>query len=382
MVRIVLVVVAVLGLAAGLLAMNVRPFLQAKPEIRSKDLSFLPSPEIIRLLAVGHFNSAQRLRWIDSFAYLQLQFDRRDDTVAGGHSGFTRLFDGLLALDPHYHQVYQHAAVCLNGIITDPHRALSYLVRGNMEIPDDFFLWQHTAAVLTTNFRWDETHPEAFDAFLTEWAEAMTDPNQREAVLIWRQQHARRSFRGLDIFAYWQDRLVVTTEGSPMARFIEGVMRQELVKYAQDLVTKIRQERAARGLATESLNDCLDGDALNAVGIQAQWGPISAVDGQPTWRHDPWGWPFGWEDGRLVSPGLKAHQLTEWVHGINDRVRKQAQERGRWPASLAEITEWGISLPALDDDQELVYRDQVVHLVTEPPSHEPWPLRPSALSAP
>lgn len=375
--RAILLVVAALGLTAGLVGLNVRPFLRAKPEIRSKDLSFLPSPAVIRLLAVGHFNSAQRLRWIDSFAYLQLQFDRRDDAVAGGQSGFTRLFDGLLALDPHYHQVYQHAAVCLNGVITDPHRALSYLVRGTMEIPDDFFLWQHTAAVLTTNFKWDETHPEAFDSFLTEWAEAMTDPNQRDAVLIWRQQHGRRSFRGLDIFAYWQERLVPTAENSSMARFIEGVMREELVKYAQETVTAIRKERAARGLLTDSLADCLDSKALNAVGIQAQWGPIHAVDGQPQWRHDPWGWPFGWEDGRLTSPGLERHRLTEWVHGINDRVRKQAQERGRWPTSLTEITEWDISLPPLQTDQELIYRDQVVELIMVPPPFEPWPLRPS-----
>lgn len=367
----------VLGLAAGLVVFNLRPFQRATPVIRVKDLSFLPSPEVARILAIGHRNSAQRLRWIDSFAYLQLQFDRRDDTVAGGSSGFTRLYDGLLALDERFIPVYHHAAMSLAGIVDHPHQALGYLLRGTMVMPEDFSLWQHAASILVNNMRAEESQPEMFDAFLTQWAAAMPDEGYRDTVFIWRQAMANRRFRGLDLFAHWQDRLVTTAPGTPMAEFIEGIMRVELVTYARSVVDEIRAARVETGGTNTSLADCLDGELLSRIGPNAEWGPFTLVDEKPAWRSDPWGYPYAWEDGALASPGLRLHDLHQRVAGVNDRIRALARERGSWPKSLDEVSEWGIDLPELEPEQALVYEQQRVELVTPAPPQEPWPLRPS-----
>jgi len=370
-------ILGVLGLAAGLIALNVRPFQRATPVIRVKDLSFLPSPEVVRFLAPGHRNSAQRLRWIDSFAYLQLQFDRRNDTVAGGSSGFTRLYDGLLALDERFVPVYHQAAMSLAGVVDHPHQALSYLLHGTMVIPEDFSLWQHAASILVTNMHAEESQPEMFDAFLTQWAAAMPDEGYRDTVFIWRRAMANRRFRGLDLFAHWQDRLVTTVPGTPMSEFIEGIMRVELVTYARSVVEAIAAARAEEGATIEGLAECLDGALLSRIGPNAEWGPFIGVDGQPAWRSDPWGYPYAWEEGALVSPGLDLHDLRQRVAGVNDQIRARARERGHWPASLGDVVEWGIVLPELEAGQSLVYQQQRVELVVPPPPHDPWPLRPS-----
>jgi len=373
--RSILFIGMIVILLGGVFAINVRPFLKAKPEIRSKDLSFLPDPEVMRLLALGHPNSAQRLRWIDSFAYLQLQFDRRDDTVAGGDSGFTRLYDGLLALDEHFVPVYQAAALCQSGIVDHPAKALGYLYRGNMAVPHDFGLWQHAASILVTNFDAENRYPEMLDAYLTEWAEAMTDVGHRDSVFIWRQAMANRRFKGLDLYTHWQGRLQATTPGTPMALFIENLMRAELCKYAKGIVAQIVTARTAADLPVATLDDLLDSDVLNRIGMNAAYGPITAVDGKPTWRSDPWGWPYAWDGTTLQSPGERMAHLEEMVAGVNDRIRNGARAKGHWPANLAEVSEWGIVLPDLQPGESLLYRDQIVALIAPEPPQPAWPLR-------
>lgn len=373
--RTVLSLAVIVVLLGGVFAINVRPFLKAKPEIRTKDLSFLPDPEVMPLLAPGHPNSAQRLRWIDSFAYLQLQFDRRDDTVAGGDGGFTRLYDGLLALDDHFVPVYQAAALCESGVVDHPGKALSFLYRGMMAVPHDFGLWQHAASILVTNFDAENRYPEMLDTHLTQWAEAMTDVGHRDSVFIWRQAMANRRFKGLDLYAHWQGRLQATPPNTPMAQFIETLMRTELVKYARTIVAQIVEARTAAHQPVATLDDLLDGEVLTRIGVNAAYGPITAVDGKPVWRSDPWGWPYAWDGTTLQSPGERLAHLREMVAGVNDRIRLRARVKGRWPASLAEVSEWDIAVPDLNPGESLVYRDQQVELVAPEPPQPPWSLR-------
>src|ERR1043165_3865084 len=93
--------------AVALLGWNSSRFLTAKHEIRAKDLDFLPAPEVAGVLALGHANTLAKLRWIDSFAYFQFQLDRQDDRVAGGGSGFQRLYATLIQLDPRFEPFYE-----------------------------------------------------------------------------------------------------------------------------------------------------------------------------------------------------------------------------------------------------------------------------------
>src|SRR5476649_285062 len=146
---------AALGLlcAGTLIGWNFSRFVGAQEQIYSKDLDFLPTPEVAKLLCFGHSNTISKLRWIDSFAYFQLQLDRRNDRLSGdGPGGFRRLYDTLIELDPLFEPFYQHAALCTGGLLGQNYIALGYLLRGLINLPHQTSLWRHAAAMLVANF--------------------------------------------------------------------------------------------------------------------------------------------------------------------------------------------------------------------------------------
>jgi hypothetical protein len=360
---------------AVLLAMNLRPFVSAKPEIRVGDLNFLPSPEVAKVLAFGHDNSVARLRWIDSFSYLQLQFDRRDDSVAGGGSGFSRLYGNLLALDEHFIPVYQQAALCIGGIAGRPGEALGILMRGILANPDDFTLWQHAASMMVVDFNIEEVNPGAFDDFLGAWASQMTDEGYRNGVWQWQASLARRRFQGLEQLPYWLDRLRTTTDSSPLAIYIEKIIRTQLATYAVSKLNQVRESRLDAGLPCSNIQELLDPERLNAAKISVRWGPIVSQSSNLALRSDPWGWPYQIEDGKVVSPGLRIDRFQNWLDNLNKHFPELAAKHGKWPDSLEEAYSWlEFPLYPIEGARMEWTGKQILYFTANPPD-QPYDLR-------
>lgn len=364
------------GCVTGILGINLRPFLGAKAEIRVADLAFVPSPELSRVLAFGHNNSVARLRWIDSLSYLQLQFDKRDDTLPDGSHGFTRLYDGLLALDERFLPLYHHASLTVGSIAGRPGEALGYLLRGQMVAPHDFSLRQHAAALLVTEFDIETKSPEMFNQYLSAWADAMEDEGHRNGVWQWQAGLARRRFAGLDQVGYWRERLFATKPGTPLSDFIEGVLRDQIARYACSVLQRVADSRLAAGEPVRGIADLLDPERLNDVGSDVTWGPVGVGDlGQPTLRSDPWGYAFVWREDAVVSQGAQRHWLSGQVTRLNAEIASQAADRGEWPTSLDEARSWLEHWPKPVPGLDLVWRDRQVAIDDPGPAAEPWPLR-------
>ena len=140
---------AAVALALALVGLNGQRFLHAKPEIRTKDLAFLPSPIAAELMCWGHRNTLAKMRWIDSFAYFQLQLDRGDDRIAGTtEHAFDRLYRTLIHLDPRFPDYYDHAALTIGGIQNRPASVLQFFMTGLLWRPQATSLWRQSAVIL------------------------------------------------------------------------------------------------------------------------------------------------------------------------------------------------------------------------------------------
>lgn len=396
-------VVMLLG-AAALIGWNSSRFLTAKPEIRAKDLDFLPAPETARVLALGHTNTLAKLRWIDSFAYFQYQLDRKDDSVAGGGTGFRRLYETLIALDPKFQPFYEHASMNTSGVLEQHHIALSFLLRGTLELPQSRELWRNAATTLKTFFHWDTKQPLLFDAFLAQWEAVEVLPEAKRSVWDWKRGFGQRAFTGLEQLPYWLDQLKATAPGSPNGDYVEGTIRDLLARFgARELnalaagwriarggVPRDREELAANLALIDPLKPVVeDGPELQSVGdlldprlVRRRYphglptfGPLTITDGRLTLRTDPYGRPWRVVRGRVVSTG-QVHASFERVLGrVNASLLELAQKAGRWPATLDEAKAMGLSLPVLPDDGtvRLDGRQVVVDWAVE--AGVPWPLR-------
>lgn len=354
----------ILVLAATAVGWNARGLIGHERAVREKDLHFLPSPAVARVLASGHANSVSRLRWIDTFAYFQFQLDRKDDTIAGGGSGFERLYDMLIGLDPRFEPYYQHAALCLGGVVGRHQQELAYLQRGTLELPHATALWRLAAAVLVTYFDWDEHQPRNLDRFLAAWADAETDDAARASVWQWQRSLARRRLAGLEQVPYWLERLHATSAGSPMSAYIEGVLREQLARYAVDELTAVAVARRAAGEPVERIEDLLDGPRLAARRLHPQLGPVATVGGRMALRSDPFGHPYALQGDRVVSPGLAHLDFVKAVAGADRKLQSIAPDRG-WPEDLAGAAAAGIGLPEAPAGAAIEYRDR--HLVARLP---------------
>ena len=134
--------------ASILLYWNANALIGAKAKPRMKDLSFVPSGTVLRLLSMGHTNTVAKLRWIDSFSYLQYQFDKRDDTLMGNSEigGFDRLYTSLIALDPHYKPFYEFAIAAESILDSRGNLALRCIQLGLMHRPYYVDLWRNLAS--------------------------------------------------------------------------------------------------------------------------------------------------------------------------------------------------------------------------------------------
>ena len=396
----------VLG-AVGLVGWNSSHFLTAKPVIRSKNLDFLPAPETARVLALGHTNTVAKLRWIDSFAYFEYQLDRKDDRVAGGGSGFSRLYETLIDLDPQFEPFYEHAALNLSGVLSQHGNALAFLLRGTHEIPKSTSLWRNTVVTLKTFFQLDVRLPAQFDAFLAAWEQAEEDPAAKRMVWDWKRQFGFGSFTGLEQLPYWLTQLQSSTPGSPTGEYIEGTIRDLLARYgARELQSLLATWRIARGgipaTRAELAQNLTVMNPLNPVVLEGPYpsdlsrlldpkllrhrypeglppfGPIGEVAGRLMLKTDPYGIPWQREANNIISRGQLRARLNVLIGGVNAQLLELAQRHGSWPKTLEEATTLGLKLPVVPDDGQLRLDDRQVVIDWSVEPGAPWVLRSGA----
>jgi hypothetical protein len=391
-------------LIAGLLvAWNGSRFIDAKPRIRAKNLDFLPSPVVAKVLCLGQANSVAKLRWIDSFAYFQYQLDRHDDWVPGadGQSGFQRLYTTLTALDPYFQPYYEHAALNIGGILNRHHLTLAFYQLGVLNIPHSTVLWRGAAAELKMQFNWEERNPTGFDGYLAAWIEAEQTEEGKRQVMDWKKTMGSRLFKDLEQIPYWLDKLRSTKPGSSLSDYVETVIRSQLSAYGErELNALVFEYRRLAPRRWEVLYDELaqrtvpfselllgakpDGVArLMAPQLLkrrygqrlAAFGPIRIEDGRLKLLDDPFGYPWRLEGGRVISPGLEYKTYENRLGMINVSIEIAATKKGTWPRQISDLKDWGVQIPDAPRGGTLRLTEHVLVVDWPKPPSPPWKLR-------
>ena len=362
-------------LACGLMGWNGSRFVGAQAKIRTKDLSFLPSPTVGKLLALGHHNTVAKLRWIDSFAFFELQLDRKDDTLAGsGQSAFLRLYDLLTSLDGRFRPFYEHAVLNLGGVQGRHAETLSLLQRGLMEQPHDPQLWRLLTVELYMAYQWEQKQPEAFEGVLNAWHDAMEDEQEAQQVWDWKAAFGRRREPGLDQVPYWMAQLP-GTQGT-QREFILQTLREEIGRYGEKRLSSLVQRfKADRGVLPLAIDD-----ALRAEWLRAEWphgipplAPVTKSTGQWTLRLDPYGWPYRLTDqGTVVSEGTAMFRFRGRVAAASNALATMATKRGSWPATLEEAKTAGLELPTPPSGGTWVLKEHTLEVRWPEAPGKPW----------
>lgn len=336
--------------------------------IRTKDLAFLPAPEVAQVLACGQQGSAARLRWIDSFAYLQLQFDRRDDRTPSGESGFARLYQTLITLDPHFVPFYEHGALTLGAIAGRPQEALALLQRGTLELPDEPSIWRNLVTTLAVDYKWEERQPAAFDGVLSAWAAHEATPEGQRLVWDWKAGMSRRRQLGTMQLGYWRDQMTAHAAGTPLGDYAANMLREVAGRNALAVLQKRLDARPGATVA-----------AL-AAGLRGQPGTFdpftSATDGTLDLRPDPWGFPYQVTDSAVVSPGLRRHDQRRRLVTLNMMLGQSSAAKGRVPADLAEALAWcAATAEMLPAGMRWRLAGTALDFDEDPPPAPPWLLR-------
>lgn len=379
---------AVLPLAIAILAMlavawNGARFIGTKQRPRTKALDLLPPPVVARAFALGQPTALAKLRWIDSFAYFQLQLDRLDDRVPGadGRGGMERLYDTLIDLDPHFQPFYDHAVLNTSGVLKQHQAALAFLMRGLIANPRHTHLWRLAATELAVSFDWSKRAPDMLDRWLAAWAEA--DPEGRQQVLDWRRGLAFAHVEGLTTLPYWLEQLRGTKPGTPLAEFVEGTVRDLLAEHGARELTRLAggDERFPDRLLRGSLLPWAP-VAPDPAAVARRWPRGAPATAPVVWngqdgalRPDPFGWPWRWQGDRVVSPGREQRRFLQGQQIPRLAVQAEAEQRGRPPRDAAEAAAWGIVLPAPPDGGRWLFRDALPEVAWPAPPHPPWRLR-------
>lgn len=393
--------------ALVLVGWNVSRFVGAQGRIRAKDLTFLPAPATAQLLALGHNNTVAKLRWIDSFAYFQYQLDHLDDRVAGGGSGFERLYGTLIHLDPHFRAFYEHAALNLGGILSRHQLGVAFLQLGTLNLPHDTLLWRNLASVLSHEYRWEQRLSGAFDQFLSAWAVAEVTDAGREQVWHWKAGLARRKLPGLEQLPYWLEKLRAAAPGSPTGDYLDAVVREQIARYGErelngllgiwrmrhgglagstsefianrDLIDPLQRVVGDDKLVPARVEELVERALLlrrYPTGMPV-YAPIAVAGDRAVLRNDPYGLAWELNGGRVVSQGLRRQAYERRLVFFNGLLQRHAAKVGRWPDSLAEISALTLAspLPRPPPDAQLVLRDHRVAAVWNPGPENPWSLR-------
>ncbi len=347
-----------------------------KMGVRTKDLTFLPTPPVAQVLACGHQALAAKLRWIDSFDYFELQIDRHDDAVAGeAGQGYTRLYDILLAEDPYFRPYYDQAALNLGAVESRHFQALGIMLRGLELMPHDTSLWQQAAIELYTTYDLERKHPEQMEAFLAQWAEAETSENGKRAVFEWRAAMDRRQALGLSELPYWQEQLQHTQPGTPADGFITRTMQELLAGFGrQELQALADAYRARNQHPPATLDDIRDPDLIAARypnGLPP-WGPVGVDAGRHLFfKSDPLGYPYALADGKVRCAAADYLAALRRISAINLRyLTMNSQPPDNLEAMLA-LAHPGPPPPGA----RWAWRDRQLVLDLDPAPFPAWALR-------
>ena len=372
----VLSAVITVAAAVALVGWNGSRFIGAQAKIRTKELTFLPSPGIARAMSLGHTNSMAKLRWIDSFAYFELQLERKDDIVsATGDSTFSRLYAMLTKLDPKFLPYYQHASLNLGGVLGRHGSVLSILNAGLMELPHESHLWRMLAAEYLMAFGGESKQAQLMDGLLAAWYEAETTEEGRNEVWTWKKAMGRRVYQDLSQLPYWEAQLQGATPGTPAHTFIVTTMREQVARFGENqLALLIAAWTKKHGQAPAQVAELAAPELVAEVwpkGIPVL-GPIVIQDGRPLLRVDPFGYPYELQGGKVISPGWQLNRVAQLGFHLSQQLAEKAKANGRWPTSIDEAKAAGVKFQDLPAGCYWRLKGQQIDLELVPPPHPPW----------
>lgn len=362
--------------ALFLVTWNGSRFIGAKPQVRTKDLDFLPAPEVALAFSLGHRNTLAKLRWIDSFAYFELQLERKDDTITTtGDSAFERLYRMLLRLDPHFVPFYEAAYLNLGGVLERHDKVMPMLTEGLLTLPHETKLWRMIATEFTQTYKAEERNPKSLDHLLMGWQEAELTPEGKVLVWDWQKAMAQRKYKDLSQLSYWENLLTLTKPGTPSYAYIVNTIREQLARYAvdrlNDLLTNWHKDHTVPPI---TLGELLEPVLIRQTfpdGIPP-YAPVYLEHGIPRLRCDPFGYPYLLVDGHPISPGWTNLRSLKRSAKMTKQLEVIATKTGTWPTSLEEAINQGLELDALPGSCRWQLEGKSITVASDPPPFPAW----------
>ena len=393
---------------AVLLYWNASKLVGAPPRPRMSDMTFAPSATTLRLMSLGHTNTIAKLRWIDSFSYLQYQFEKRDDTLMGEQkfSGFDRLYSALIELDPKFMPFYDFAMAAEAVVDKEGNLALRCIHRGLLEYPNSTHLWRNLAAHIKNMS--EHYNPAVLDSILSAWSSRAETEQDRLGVELWRKNLGEYQLGGLEQLDHWCRSLLDYKKDSLLYELAEETLLKQLNNNALKILQKLYDNNL---LARGQVQDCLAVEAWQRTyaqrngmpgfelsTVELMWGPFEfepsiedvlrqarqarqrTVFIQPQrilLRNDPYGLPYRVENGIIVSDGAKRKKFEHQVKIWNFQLDGLVKEKKRWPQDVQDALSWlDIKPEQLHAQASLKWKDNAMTWSwSDQGKLKPWPLK-------
>jgi len=198
-------------LLAGAIATEHRLRALPRPDPLGKELLYLPTPQVLRLVGLGNDGLMADALYVWAIQYYS-RFDKREKFLY-----LEKVFDIITDLDPLYFDAYRLGALIMQveapGDVEDKRRAVTRLYdKGIAAMPDD---WQ-----LAETAAWDSYLGFRDTALAVRYAEiAVRNPRAhhriRRALGVWKDREDRWDIA--DSIAYWEEALAeATTPGEEL----------------------------------------------------------------------------------------------------------------------------------------------------------------------